>query len=144
MQAADSAKRSQTSKRQQPKKQLAGQERAKRAPATADRDVSAAPASRASTVDPSHRDYRGRLDLDVATAVEIDALPGVGPALAKRIVAQRMKDGPYRELLALRRVKGVSLKLLAGLDSLVWFSGIYKPPLASDTILPGRATRRRK
>jgi competence protein ComEA len=134
MQAADSAKRSQTGKRQQPRKPPAPKSRGERVAAVAP----AAPA------DPSHRDYRGRLDLDVATAAEIDALPGVGPTLAKRIVVQRMTGGPYRELTALRRVKGVTLKLLAALDSLVAFSGVYKPPSAADTILPRRTARRRR
>jgi competence protein ComEA len=131
MQAADSAKRSQADKRQQPRKQSASKPRAGRV-------ASVAPADR------SHLDYRGRLDLDVATAAEIDALPGIGPTLAKRIVVQRMMNGPYRELLALRRVKGVTLKTLARLDSLVAFSGVYKPPSAADSILPGRAARPRR
>jgi competence protein ComEA len=83
----------------------------------------------------SHRDYRGRLDLDLATAAEIDSVPGIGPTLAKRIVADRMANGAFRELVALRRVKGIPLKLLAHLDSLVSFSGVYKPSQASDTML---------
>src|SRR5262245_41426302 len=37
------------------------------------------------------RGYVGnRLDLDVATAAQIDSLPGVTPLMAKRIVADRM------------------------------------------------------
>jgi hypothetical protein len=93
---------------------------------------------------PLHRDYRGRLDLDAATAAEIDSLAGVGPSLAKRIVIDRMTKGPFRELVALRRVTGVTPKLLAQLDSLVSFSGISKVSEPSDTILPTKATRKRR
>jgi hypothetical protein len=74
--------------------------------------------------------------------MQIDSLPGVGPALAKRIVLDRMQHGAYRELIALRRVKGMSLKLLARLDSLVSFSGAYKPPLASDTEIVAKSRRK--
>ncbi len=35
------------------------------------------------------------VDLDRATAGDLARLPGVGPALAKRIVAERTRNGPY-------------------------------------------------
>jgi competence protein ComEA len=138
MQAADSAKRSIAGKR--PDKPRRPTQSRQGVGKTA--GVPQQPAVNAAT--PAHRDYKGRLDLDLATATEIDSLPNIGPTLAKRIVADRMANGAFRELTALRRVRGVSLKLLAGLDSLVGFSGIYKPPLASDTIIaPKPSTKRR-
>lgn len=91
----------------------------------------------------AHRDYRGRLDLDLASAAEIDSLSEIGPTLAKRIVADRMANGAFRELIALRRVKGMTPKLLAHLDSLVSFSGTYKPPQSSDTILAAKPRKSR-
>ena len=36
-----------------------------------------------------------RIDLDRATAGDLVRLPGVGPALAKRIVAERARNGPF-------------------------------------------------
>src|SRR5437868_3303431 len=35
------------------------------------------------------------VDLDAASAEEIEKLPGIGPSLAKRIVADRSAKGPF-------------------------------------------------
>ena len=138
MQAADSAKRSVVGKRADKLR------RSGAAKPAGERLGAAGPPTPSTSGRSEHRDYRGRLDLDVASAVEIDSLSGVGPALAKRIVADRMVNGAFRELTALRRVKGVSAKLLVRLDSVVSFSGVYKPSLASDTIIPAKAARKRR
>jgi competence protein ComEA len=63
------------------------------------------------------------LDLDTATEQEIDALPRIGPSLARRIVANRDSLGPFRSLAALRRVRGIGPSTLDRLSSLVTFSG---------------------
>ena len=47
------------------------------------------------------------LDLNSATVVQLQQVPGIGPTLAKRIVRLREKSGPFRrvdDLLALPRV----------------------------------------
>lgn len=64
-----------------------------------------------------------RVDVDVAPPADIERLPGVGPALAKRIVADREARGAFGCLAALDAVKGIGPVLLARLDSLVAFSG---------------------
>jgi DNA uptake protein ComE-like DNA-binding protein len=85
------------------------------------------------------RDGPGRrtakLDLDVATAAQMDSLPGMSPSLAKRIVTDRMQHGPFLGASGLRRVKGVTPKLLRGIDSLVVFSGIISAASSNDTIV---------
>ena len=63
------------------------------------------------------------VDLDIADTVQIGRLPGVGPALARRIVASRDSLGPFGALAALRRVKGVGPATLERLAGLVTFSG---------------------
>lgn len=65
----------------------------------------------------------GRLDLDAADAAEMERLPGIGPALAKRIVASRDSLGPFGVLSALGRVKGVGPATMKRLAALVTFSG---------------------
>jgi competence protein ComEA len=47
-----------------------------------------------------------RLDLNAACAAELEALPGIGEAYARRIVDSRLLDGPYGspEELVFRRV----------------------------------------
>jgi competence protein ComEA len=73
-----------------------------------------------------------RIDLDVATEKEIEALPRVGPALAQRIVANRDSLGPFKSLEALRRVKGVGAATIALFEPLVSFSGRPAPPARRD------------
>jgi DNA uptake protein ComE-like DNA-binding protein len=66
---------------------------------------------------------RARLDLDRASEAEIDALPRAGPALAKRLVANRDSFGAFGSLEALKRVRGVGPATLQGWAALVTFSG---------------------
>jgi len=47
------------------------------------------------------------LDLNRVLATDLEALPGVGPSLAKAIVADRETNGPYCSVSDLARVKGV-------------------------------------
>jgi competence protein ComEA len=84
----------------------------------------------------------GKLDLDIATAAQIDSLPGVGPTMAKRIVTDRMQRGPFVTRDGLRRVRGTGPTFLAKIDSLVMFSGTVRHPQASDTIIPKSKRKR--
>ena len=63
------------------------------------------------------------VDVDVATAADLDALPRVGAAMAARIVANRDSFGPFGSLAALRRVKGMGPATLERLSPRVTFSG---------------------
>lgn len=53
-----------------------------------------------------------RVRINAATAGELEVLPGIGPALARRIVEERERGGPFREIGDLKRVKGIGPKLL--------------------------------
>ena len=46
------------------------------------------------------------MNLNTASAAELDALPGVGPVLAQRIVDHR-KQGPFRSVDELDDVPGI-------------------------------------
>lgn len=48
-----------------------------------------------------------QIDPNVAPAEELARLPGVGPALAARMIAEREANGPFVELDDLRRVQGI-------------------------------------
>ena len=77
-----------------------------------------------SAADPKgSRTPREPVDLDRATEREIDVLPWVGPALARRIVANRDSFGPFGSLDALGRVKGIGQATRKRLAALVTFSG---------------------
>lgn len=47
------------------------------------------------------------VDVNRATARELEVLPGIGPALAGRIVASREEEGPFRTVEDLQRVRGI-------------------------------------
>ncbi|RMF88283.1 MAG: helix-hairpin-helix domain-containing protein [Nitrospirae bacterium] len=53
-----------------------------------------------------------RIHLNTATAEELEALPGIGPVLAERIVRYRADHGPFTTVEELRQVKGVGERLL--------------------------------
>lgn len=57
----------------------------------------------------------GKVSLNRASANSLEGLPGVGPALAARIVAGR----PYRSIADLDRVKGIGPKTVAKLAPLI-------------------------
>lgn len=48
-----------------------------------------------------------RIDLNRGDVHELQLLPGVGPAIAARIVADREERGPYASVEDLERVSGV-------------------------------------
>lgn len=49
----------------------------------------------------------GLVDLNRATAAELEALPGIGPALAAAILAERTRRGGFRSVNELREVRGI-------------------------------------
>jgi competence protein ComEA len=55
----------------------------------------------------------GAIDVNRASAAELEALPGVGPALAARIVAHREANGPFGSPEDLLQVSGIGAKTLA-------------------------------
>lgn len=67
-----------------------------------------------------------RIDADRAVAAELERLPGVGPALAGRIAANRDSLGPFGSLEGLDRVPGIGPAMLRKLAPWVRFSGVAR------------------
>lgn len=61
----------------------------------------------------------GLVNLNTADAAALETLPGVGPALATRILAWRDENGPFRAVDELLAVAGIGEKTLAGFRDLV-------------------------
>jgi competence protein ComEA len=71
------------------------------------------------TVAAPKRSYKGLLDLNRATDQDFDALPGIGPRLAERIMEYRQSVGAFHSLDELRAVKGVGKKKFERIRPLV-------------------------
>lgn len=61
----------------------------------------------------------GRVDLNSATAADLDALPGVGPSTAEKIIADRDANGPFAAPEDLMRVSGIGPKKFEALKELI-------------------------
>jgi competence protein ComEA len=61
----------------------------------------------------------GKVDLNTASAEQLDALPGVGPATAQKIIADRTSNGPFRTVDDLLRVPGIGPAKFDALKDLV-------------------------
>ena len=61
----------------------------------------------------------GAVHLNAASAAELDALPGIGPVLAQRIVDHRSEHGPFQRVEDLQDVAGIGPAILEGLTGAV-------------------------
>jgi competence ComEA-like helix-hairpin-helix protein len=68
---------------------------------------------------PRRADIVTPVDLNLASREDLQSLPGVGPALAARIVDARARDGPFASVEDLRRVRGVGRATLERLRPLL-------------------------
>jgi len=68
-----------------------------------------------------------RVDVNHATAEELEALPRIGPALAARIVAYRDSAGAFTSMEALERVRGIGPAMAKALAPRVTFSTSRRP-----------------
>jgi competence protein ComEA len=59
------------------------------------------------------------VDLNSATAEQLDALPGVGPVTAQKIVAYRQEHGPFRSVDDLDAIPGIGPSRIENLRGLV-------------------------
>ena len=58
---------------------------------------------------------REPINVNNATVIELDDLPGIGPTLAQRIIDYRRAHGPFKSINELINVKGIGPKKLAGM-----------------------------
>jgi len=73
---------------------------------------------------PQEPDRNGAVDLNTADAETLQQLPGIGPALAERIVADREANGPFADLEDLTRVSGIGEKTVQAIAPYVTVGGV--------------------
>jgi competence protein ComEA len=59
------------------------------------------------------------IDINEASAEELDTLPGIGPALADAIMEYRSNNGPFASVDELARVPGISARMVDDMRDLV-------------------------
>jgi competence protein ComEA len=67
------------------------------------------------------------VNINTASVAELDQLPGIGPAVAARIVDYRTKKGPFRKLEELMNVQGIGEKSFLKLRSQLTIAGSAAP-----------------
>lgn len=67
-------------------------------------------------------ELHGQLNINTATAKQLELLPGIGPATAEKILAYRAKY-PFKETLHLLRVKGIGRKTFAKIKPFLTVQG---------------------
>jgi len=61
----------------------------------------------------------GKININTASADELDLLPGVGPVYAQRIIDYRKKNGPFKTISGIQNVSGIGPKTFEKLKELV-------------------------
>ena len=68
------------------------------------------------------------LNLNAATAADLERLPGVGPAMASRILEYRQKSGGFKKIEELMNIQGIGERNFLRLKPLVTIT----PPKAAE------------
>jgi competence protein ComEA len=59
------------------------------------------------------------LNINTASVADLQELPGIGPALAQRIVDHRAENGPFRSVGDLQNIRGIGPALFQEIETLV-------------------------
>lgn len=59
------------------------------------------------------------INLNTATQAQLDTLPGIGPVMAARIIAYKLKNGPFVVVEDLKKVTGIGESKFAEISKLV-------------------------
>jgi competence protein ComEA len=63
----------------------------------------------------------GPINVNTASATELEALPGVGAKIAQDIVAYRTANGPFANAADLAKVSGISDRMVAGWAEMITY-----------------------
>lgn len=61
----------------------------------------------------------GKININTATAEELEQLYGIGPTLAGEIIAYREENGAFRRIEDITRVSGIGPELYSGICEMI-------------------------
>lgn len=61
----------------------------------------------------------GKININTASISELDSLPGIGEAYAKRIIEYREANGPFRSIEEIKNVAGIGEKRFESIKDLI-------------------------
>jgi len=62
----------------------------------------------------------GKININTATAAELESLPGIGPVLAQRVVDYREANGPFATIEDIKNVSGIGEGIFAEIKELIF------------------------
>jgi comEA protein len=77
------------------------------------------------------------INLNTATAAQLESLPGIGPSTAQRILEERQKNGGFKKIEELMNVRGIGEKSFLKLKPLITIG----PPAPSRTPVARQTAR---
>jgi competence protein ComEA len=65
------------------------------------------------------KEVTGKVNINTATAEQLESLPGIGPKIAQRIITWRKENGKFQKVEDIMAVKGIGEKKFARLKELI-------------------------
>ena len=75
--------------------------------------------SRSFTTSPSVVSVNQKININTASTSELETLPGIGPALAKRIIEYRTQSGGFKSIEEIKNVSGIGEKKFDSIKNLI-------------------------
>jgi comEA protein len=75
------------------------------------------------------------VDLNSATAAELEQVPGIGPSTAKAIINFREKSGPFQRVEDVLAIRGISKQALERMRPCLTVKPPENPPKTKDQIV---------
>jgi competence ComEA-like helix-hairpin-helix protein len=84
------------------------------------------------------RAEEAKVDLNTATAADLEALPGIGPAYARRIIEYRQQKGPFTDISQIKEVQGIGQTLYARINDRLTVGEEVSEPVPTEEVEPTR------
>ncbi len=81
------------------------------------------------------------IDINTATAKELEAIKGIGPAKAKAIIEYRTKNGPFKSVDDLVKVPGIGDKAFADIKGMVSVGSGAMPAAPAKPAMPAEPAK---